>query len=404
MQALVALARRDTATTIHWGERAISLAEQCGADDVAGMTAAAVGSAHFIEDAARGRDYLEQFARRAVERGERRHAANAYVHLVERCTELYQLEWAERYAIAGLSVTDGSDLDTIHLLILAWQSRIHMHRAQWSECAAVARHVLRREGMSAGNRLQALVAFGRLHARAGLAEGRDALDEAAALTSSIDTSETLGLVRAARAEAAWLAGNPAQALDEARSGFDVAMRERNPWIAAELAYWQWKAGATVPTHDWWAEPFASQMAGDWRRASAAWRALGCPYEDARALAEGDAFARREALELFTRLGADRAARNLARTMRASGLGHLPRGPYAATRADPFGLTPRQADVLWLLSEGLSNPEIAERLALAPKTVDHHVAAVLAKLDVHSRKAAAAMARRSMNSRANSTKR
>jgi DNA-binding NarL/FixJ family response regulator len=91
-------------------------------------------------------------------------------------------------------------------------------------------------------------------------------------------------------------------------------------------------------------------------------------------------------------------------MRAAGVGHLPRGPYTATRADPFGLTPRQADVLQLLSEGLSNPEIAERLALAPKTVDHHVAAVLAKLDVHSRKAAAAVARRSMNSRANWTTR
>jgi DNA-binding CsgD family transcriptional regulator len=248
--------------------------------------------------------------------------------------------------------------------------------------------------MSAGNRLPALVAFGRLHTRAGLAEGRDALDEAMALTSSIDTSETLGLVRAARAEAAWLAGNPAQALDEARAGFASAIRERNPWVAGELAYWQWKAGAAVPAHDWWAAPFAAQMAGDWVRAAAAWRALGCPYEEARALAEGDVRARREALEVFTRLGAERAARNLARTMRASGVGHLPRGPYAATRADPFGLTPRQADVLHLLSEGLSNPEIAERLALTPKTVDHHVTAVLAKLDVHSRKAAAAVARRS----------
>src|SRR5262249_54308662 len=160
------------------------------------------------------------------------------------------------------------------------------------------------------------VAFGRLHTRAGLAEGRDALEEAIALTASIDTSETLGLVRAARAEAAWSAGNPAEVLDEARAGYTIAIRERNAWVAGELAYWQWKAGAAVHAHDWWAEPFASQMAGDWRRAAAAWRALGCPYEEARALAEGDALARREALQMFTRLGASRAARNLARTMRA----------------------------------------------------------------------------------------
>ena len=68
MQALVALARRDTATTIHWGERAIELAERCGDVDVAGMTAAAVGSAHLIVDYERGRDYLEWFVRRALER------------------------------------------------------------------------------------------------------------------------------------------------------------------------------------------------------------------------------------------------------------------------------------------------------------------------------------------------
>jgi DNA-binding CsgD family transcriptional regulator len=392
MQALVALARRDTATTIRWGERAIELAERCGDADVAGMTAAAVGSAYLMVDYARGREYLEQFVRRALERGHRRHAANAFGHLVQRSTELYHLGWAERYVAAGLGLTDGSDLVTIRLIILAWQSRLLMQCGRWSEATAVARDVLRREGMSAGNRLPALVAFGRLHARAGLAEAQDALDEVMALATSMSTSETLGLVRAARAEAAWLAGSAAQVLEEARAGYAVAIRERNPWVAGELAYWHWKVGAAVPTPEWLAEPFALQMAGDWPRASAAWRALGCPYEAARALTEGDAPARCEALELFRRLGAHSTARTLARTMRASGVRHIPRGPYVATRANPFGLTPRQADVLTLLSEGLSNPEIAERLSLAPKTVDHHVAAVLAKLDVHSRKAAAAVAR------------
>ena len=45
----------------------------------------------------------------------------------------------------------------------------------------------------------------------------------------------------------------------------------------------------------------------------------------------------------------------------------------------------------MLSAGLSNAEIARRMALSPKTVEHHVAAVLAKLDVDTRGAAAAVA-------------
>ena len=68
-----------------------------------------------------------------------------------------------------------------------------------------------------------------------------------------------------------------------------------------------------------------------------------------------------------------------------------RGPRATTRANPAGLTERQLDVLELLSEGLTNAQIAERLVLSVRTVDHHVAAVLDKLDVPSRHDAAAAA-------------
>ena len=50
------------------------------------------------------------------------------------------------------------------------------------------------------------------------------------------------------------------------------------------------------------------------------------------------------------------------------------------------------DVLGLVAEGLSNGEIAERLFISSKTVDHHVSAILGKLDSHSRGQAVALAR------------
>jgi DNA-binding NarL/FixJ family response regulator len=72
---------------------------------------------------------------------------------------------------------------------------------------------------------------------------------------------------------------------------------------------------------------------------------------------------------------------------------VPRGPRRATVTHPAGLTARQAEVLGLLADGLSNADIAARLRLAPKTVDHHVSAVLARLGVTSRGQAAARARK-----------
>ena len=110
------------------------------------------------------------------------------------------------------------------------------------------------------------------------------------------------------------------------------------------------------------------------------------------LAEGDPAAQARALALFDRLGARRAAAELRRAMRRQGVSRVPRGPYASTRANQLGLTGRQGEILRLLAEGLTNAEIGGRLAITSKTAEHHVAAVLAKLDVHSRAEAAAVAR------------
>jgi DNA-binding CsgD family transcriptional regulator len=80
-------------------------------------------------------------------------------------------------------------------------------------------------------------------------------------------------------------------------------------------------------------------------------------------------------------------------MRRLGFKSIPAGPRPATKAGPFGLTKREQEILGMLQADLTNAEIAERLFISPKTVDHHVSAVLGKLGVQSRRAAAAHAAR-----------
>jgi DNA-binding NarL/FixJ family response regulator len=80
-------------------------------------------------------------------------------------------------------------------------------------------------------------------------------------------------------------------------------------------------------------------------------------------------------------------------MKAVGIRAIPRGPRPATRATPAGLTAREQEVLALLSEGLPDREISRRLVISERTVHHHVSAVLAKIGVSSRTAAAREAAR-----------
>ena len=155
-----------------------------------------------------------------------------------------------------------------------------------------------------------------------------------------------------------------------------------------------RSGIPEPIPGVAAEPYALQFAGRWERAAQAWTALGCPYDAALALGDAqDDGALRRALGELHRLGARPAAAIVARRLRTRGARGLPRGPRPATRDNPANLTPRELEVLELVAQGLRNVDIAERLVVAEKTVDHHVSAILRKLGVSTRRHASAEAAR-----------
>jgi DNA-binding NarL/FixJ family response regulator len=143
-----------------------------------------------------------------------------------------------------------------------------------------------------------------------------------------------------------------------------------------------------------AEPYALSIAGNGAAAAVRWGELECPSEAALALADtGEEDALRTALDELGALGARPAAAIVMRRLRSGGARRIPRGPRPQTRANPAGLTGRELEVLALLAENLRNAQIADRLVVSEKTVDHHVSAILRKLDVRSRGEAVAAADR-----------
>ncbi|WP_433037079.1 helix-turn-helix transcriptional regulator [Actinomycetospora sp. CA-053990] len=203
-----------------------------------------------------------------------------------------------------------------------------------------------------------------------------------------DLSATLG-VAAARAEAAWLSGATDGMADEIRTAWArTAGTALGGWWNAELLWWLQVLGA--PEADGEHTGVAAHVAGGWRRAAEGFGALGLPYHRALALAEShEEPSLRAALAIAGDLGALPLGRVVSRRLRALGARRIPR--LSRTDADTGPLTAREREVLALLVEGLRDAEIAGRLHVSERTVNHHVSAVLRKLAVPSRAAAVARA-------------
>ncbi len=389
IQARLRMLNRDFAAAIAWGEHAIAVARQF--DDVETLANAigVVGASRIVGgEPEQGRIEMEQSLALAREAGLEIAAAAALTNLGSGHGEIFQLDIAERYLTEGIAYAIERDLDGWRWYMVAWLALVRMHQGDWNEAVNLAETVIRRPMVEAIARMMALVAIGRVRTRRGDPETATVLDEALDLATPTNTLQRLAPVHAARADAAWLAGDKKRTETEARAVYDLAVAHQHPWFIGELAYWRWKTGdlSEAPPHA--AQPYALQINGDWAGAAALWKALGCPYEAARALTEShDEGALRTALATFQHLGARPAAAHATRQLWELGALDIPRGPRPGTRSNPALLTPREFEVLELMATSITNNEIATLLFLSPKTIEHHVSAVLAKLQVRTRREA-----------------
>jgi DNA-binding CsgD family transcriptional regulator/tetratricopeptide (TPR) repeat protein len=328
------------ADVIAWGRRAVRLAEELGDAQLALHVDVSITTAEAVSGGTT--EGLRQCLERAHAMGDQMEIGRTYTHLAGVERELNGCETAREYTEAGIDYCSERGLELYLLYLLSDRARLELEEGRWTEAAETASAVLRIERTSTTPRIRGLVVLALVRARRGDPGHQELIDEAWALAEPTGEPLRTEPVADARAEIDWLMGRAAP--DSIR----------------------------------------------WSERSRADR----PYESALALAEeGDESSLRRSLAELRRLGAGPAGALVSRRLRDLGVRGVPRGPRASTKTSNGHITDRELDVLKLLADGLRNAEIANRLFLSRRTVDHHVASILRKLESKTRGEAVAAGRR-----------
>ncbi|HLG69315.1 MAG TPA: AAA family ATPase [Chloroflexota bacterium] len=270
-------------------------------------------------------------------------------------------------------------------LIVAVRLMCDLAMGRWNAVEPAARGLLAHTGLAAAPHLTALRALGSLHARQGKEDAATYLAQALEVARQHRRMAIITPVWPAIVEHAWLSGEQAAALDAVQQAQVEGLEAWNGWAAGELALWTYLAGGRWESDRPIPEPYRLILSGEAETAAGLWQQRRCPYEAAIALstsANPDSVL--HAVRMLDDLGAVPAAAYARRRLRQLGVSSVPRGPNMSTSTNPARLTQRELDVLRLVADGLTNAEIAARLFLSEKTVERHLSAVFAKLDVGSR--------------------
>jgi DNA-binding CsgD family transcriptional regulator len=314
--------------------------------------------------------------------------ARALVNFAWLAAENRDLVLGSDYARRAIASSVKHDIPTLESYASAIYATILDYKGDWEQAEELARDQMDRMPLS---RLVANPLIGLLEARAGRPTAYETLSEAHEQAVGARELQRRGPVVVAAAEYSWITNNDVLSTDQMREVMTEWLGVGFSWSPGSIARWLWQRGELSEAPEGIAEPYRLLIEGKSHEAAGIWQAMGIPYERGLALMHGDEKAQLEALDVFEALGATAVAAKMRKTMRDQGMS-VPRGKGRQTRDHVAGLTARQAEVLQFLDEGLTNTEIADRLFVSLRTVEHHVSAVIAKLDSTTREEAVSVAR------------
>jgi DNA-binding CsgD family transcriptional regulator/tetratricopeptide (TPR) repeat protein len=376
------------AEAIAWGERALALSNDLDLPDVTAHALNNVGTARTASGNYAGLDQIRESLQISLAINSEDHAGRAYINLGAELVGQRLIAEALSLVEEGLEYCLARDFDLQTPYLFGMRAQLAVHAGRWDEAIDDARTVLRGSPESAVHTFVGLLPMAIVAVRRG--ESAD-LEELGRRARELDELQRLVPYACVRAESAWLRGEALPADSDVLQIYQRGMAGDTQPEMTDLAVWLARIGVPLgpdadalgPLHGAISHPIETA-----RRLAE----LGNPYDAALCLLDGEEADIRAAIDILSRLGAVPAVAKAQVRLRELGVDRIPRGPRPATSANELGLTSRQSEVLALVAEGLTNPQIAARLYLSERTVEHHVSAVLAKLGVASRDGAAAQFR------------
>ena len=382
LQSQLLMLKGEFEGAIAWGRKAIAMAEQLDLPEVTVHATNNVGTAEFAVGIESGLDRLRDSLRAALAMGAEDHAARAYVNIGDQLVGFRRLDEAVAVVDEGIAYCSARDLDLQMPYLRSVRALANVFRGRWREGIEEATAVLAMPRITSVHRFVALLPLSVAQLRLGTLPAEQ-LAEMRRIAYDLGEPQRLAPYARIAVEAAWLAGERVRRDSDLVALYHRCAERADRRDLAELAIWLEWTGAPVETEVRPHGPLATALTDP---ATAADRldALGNPYDAAVLRMHCGEEGLRRALATFTELGAAPAAARATARLRELGAANLPRGPRRATQDNPHGLTTRQLEVLELVGEQLTNAEIAGRLFRSERTVDHHVSAILTKLDVASR--------------------
>ncbi len=387
VSSYLAMMGHDAIGTLRWADRALDAAGPDADETLIIHCLDYRGVAENVIHYPDGNASLGEAADRAAKAGNWFEFSRALDNQAEAALVVRDLRTAADSIERSIAAVAGGALPGREGYTKATHSRVLELQGAWEQAEDIARGLLD-HGVFITT--VALPVIGAIEARQGRQAAGTTLTHAWQLAATIDEYQRLAPAAAALAESGWITGDSDIPIPAIVETMDTGLNLEQAWEPGAIALWLWKTGELVEAPEGIAEPYRLIIDGEPLKAAEMWAEIGCPYEQAIALSHGPPDAQLQALEKLETLGATAVAAKLRQQLRDQGL-KVPRGKAHSTRQHAVGLTARQAEVLALLGEGLTNPEIADRLFVSPRTVEHHVSAVLSKLDATTRQDAVSQA-------------